>query len=458
MLHKYLPRVGAGVLASVAGTALPLVIAACGDPAGPGPNDPLALTLDVPAGDSVAQLGVRAVVTRRDSTPAAVLRVWVDSAAGGLPAYTLNATGVSTSVLVFVPGPGRHAITAALDVPGGVPVSRSVTRTFALPQRAYAVAALPDLGFGGGAEFVHANGTVTGWVATAGGRRQGAVWRGGVLSVVETPDTLDVVATRVNAAGDVLLRVGPAISDTPATSVWVLRADGARLQIGPLRSTIVLPPPGLPRDVRTCCERAADLNERREAVAGPQSPTIYPNSSAIFDVAAGRLTDTLSTAVVALNDRGQRLSERPDGGYLLYGLELPARPFRPETVPLPWCVSGHPVEVAYGLDNTGAVLTSYCSVLALRSASETVWLDTYLGDPRQALLARDGGMVAAKDWEGRLLRWSATTRRGEQLRLADGAWRVESVTAVNGAGAISAYGTNAATGRAAALLLTPAAP
>jgi hypothetical protein len=456
MSHKYLPRPSRRVLPLAAVT----LAAACGDPAGPAvPAPRLALAADAPAADSLARLAVGVDLAMRDSVPFRDVAVWVDSAAAPAPQSTdrLPIADHRWSVVAYVPGPGRHTITVAVTDTAGRVTSASLALAFRLPEVAYTAAALPDLGHGGAATFVHAGGDVAGWVATAAGRRRPAVWRRGALELVPAPDSVDVVATHLNAAGDVLLRFGNPGYVPQGPHVRVRRADGALLVVGPLRTEI--PNNGL---VDVCCTTAADLNERRQAVAAAPLTFLVPYRTAVLDVASGRIVDSARAVVAAVNDRGLMVGTAGlRSGYNSTSLEAVgfAPPPRPEGAARWRCdprVGRFTHETALALDNAGNVLSDYCGNLALRSTAGSVWLDRFLGRARVARLSRDGGLVVGLDSAGALTRWSLAARRPERLRVAGDPWHVDSLGAVNASGQIAAEGVDRASGRRAALLLTPA--
>jgi hypothetical protein len=358
-------------------------------------------------------------------------------------------------MVVYVPGPGRHTITVAVTDTAGRTASASATRTFRLPEVDYAAVALPDLGHGGGATFVHAGGAVAGWVATAQGRRRPAVWRAGALELVPAPDSVDVVATHLNGAGDVLLRFGGPGYVAPGANVRVRRADGALLAVGPLKYLA----PEMARGLNQCCDLAADLTEDRVALASSQQSGPYGTRSALLDVATGR-PDSVAERLVARNERGQMLGDRWTGSlypstYLeTVGFALPPAPAGPAAYRCDPFAGRFTTELPVDLDNAGNVLSRYCGNFALRSTLGSEWLDRYVGRAAAARLSRTGGVVVARDTAGALTRWTLAARIPERLRVA-GAWRLESLGGVNAGGAIVGQGVNAS-GRRAALLLTPA--
>jgi len=260
-------------------TALALAaLTACRHDATPiepsGPPSALAVTVVAPAGDTLTQLGLEIRVARRDTAKIRSLRLLVDS---GLPTqrqfhwaydgWYFSGTD-SARTLVYAPGAGRHTFTIATADSGSTNVVAHVTRTFVIPDVAYAVTALPDLGAGAGVEGMNDAGEVAGWVALPNGLRHPAVWRSGQLTVVPT-DSGNVVARRVNGAGDVLLQYFT--SGMVARAARVRRADGTEVGVGPVPLTAGGASPGA---TVQCCTVAADLNERRPAVGTTLEPQL----------------------------------------------------------------------------------------------------------------------------------------------------------------------------------------
>jgi hypothetical protein len=338
---------------------------------------------------------------------------------------------------------------------------------------------LPDLGSGANAAHLNAAGDVVGWVGTgpAGASplavralQRPALWSRGALTLLAAEGTA-AAATRINAAGDVLLQL--AASDRPGygqgTSVAVRRADGTLLRVGPVRydyADLVVNPNAF----AVCCDVAGDLTDSRQVLASNASAATWP-VSVRYDVATGAPVDTAPARYFRMNDRGQRLGGEQVGFSYATNL-LSAAGFTPPPYPAPdawWRTRCYPAapsaayrwSTAVDLDDAArAVVRVSCpsTYFVFLAASGSVWLDELLGPVVSAHLAPRGGLVAALDSAGALYLWRADTRRVDQVRLPDGRWRVDSLGAVSAQGAIAAHGVNASTGRAAALLLTPAAP
>lgn len=469
MPHKYLPRLGAGVLAASCVAAA--LLAGCNDSTSPGARARLLLSVESTPGDTAAQLAVSVSAARSDSAVLRELRVYVDSARRPTPVAT-EAAHYSVFVLGAVAplgGPGAHTVTVAVTDTAGRTLSASFTRTVVLDSVAYTAAALPDLGAGATPAFIHPSGTVAGAVTTPDGRERPAVWRDGQLRVLPVTDSLDATAQRVNAAGDVLLQYrSRSVADTAFVFVRVLRADGALFPIGPWLWT----PPPLGTNTyptqRVCCSTAGDLNDARRAVAsyGGVSAFMYSGAgSVVFDVAAGQPADTVRSTLAFINGASQIVGAQSTGG--LYNTTyLVARGFTPAGLPpqspasvCDW-VGRYSTTVPLGLDDAGNVLARWCGNPALLSSAGSVWLDRYLGTGLTTLrLSQQGGVVAAFDsTAGSLLVWRASTRRAARVVVAGGGWRVVGLAGVTPGGVIAARAVGQATGRTAALLLTPAAP
>lgn len=473
-----LPRLAAPVL------VLTAAVVGCSDSTAPGSAARLVLTVDTAPGDTAAQLGFALTAARSDSAPPSELRVYVDSATQPFPVATARPTYSRTLVLgvvAFLPGPGRHTVTAALTDSAGRIVSGSFTRTVTFDSVAYAAAPLPDLGAGATAEFIHANGTVSGSVTTPAGRQRPAVWRGGQLAVVAATDSLDATATRVNAAGDVLLQYRPRTgADSAFGLARVLRADGAVLTIGPWDWTYVSAGQAYPN--RLCCTYASDLSDARQAVArGPFAYVDYLRAgSVMLDVVTGQV-DTLRAQLVAVNGAGQAVGTTATGG-LYNTVRLVGRGFTPPGLPAQTAprscdpiASRFTETLPFALDDAGNVLARYCGSPALLGpGAGGVFLDRVFGafvdratqlDARNpgypALpirLSRQGGRVAAFDSAANALYlWRADTRRTARVGVAGG-WRLTRLAGVNAGGAIAAEGLAPGADRPVVLVLTPAAP
>jgi hypothetical protein len=212
----------------------------------------------------------------------------------------------------------------------------------------------------------------------------------------------------------------------------------------------------------TCCE-PGDLNDRGEAL-GTIGTRGY-GGAARYDVATGRLLDSLPSPYRLLNNRGDLVGSIQSDWVNYSSTAMFARGFAlpplPAGAPARFCDTHqrYTHTTPLSLDDSANVLASHCGNVAYLTAAPggSVWLDRALGRAVAARLSPQGGVVAALDSVGRVYVWRAATRRAERVQLVGGAWRVDSLGAVNAAGVIAAHGVNAATGRAAALLLTPTA-
>ncbi|HEY0778575.1 MAG TPA: hypothetical protein VGD56_11475 [Gemmatirosa sp.] len=312
MRHKYLPRFATSVLALGCGLALGAV-AGCRDSTGPPTSGPrLLVAFESPAGDALAQLGVGATVTRSDSALMRTVLISVDSGAahstagGLLPGRPFLSPSGPASVwtgVVALPGVGRHTITVVAVDTVGHTLTTSAAWTVRLASEAYTATALPDSGHGAGTRFVHATGTVTGWIGGSAGRRRPAVWRRGALAVVGAIDSVDGAATRVNAAGDVLLEYG--------ASVRVLRTDGTTVAVPSTTYTYPTESGGT-YSYQVCCNVGADLTDTRFAVGTTLQFQPYGYASSVLDVARGVGVDSALGQIVALNDAGQSVETVTD--------------------------------------------------------------------------------------------------------------------------------------------------
>lgn len=474
MQHKYLPRVW-GVVLGLGGAAA-VASLGCSDATGPAARGPaLVLSLETPAGDSLAQLAVGITVARSDSARLSEVRVYIDSGTGSPNVSSLRPDGTRISSpyggpagewtgVVGLPGAGRHTVTVVgVDTAGGA-LSASAAWTVRLPGEAYTVAALPDSGFGGGTRFVHANGTVTGWVVGANGRARPALWRGNALTVIALPDSFGGVATRVNAAGDVLLEYAPSPGAYAFGSyVRVRRADGATLVVGPNTFTHETIDGGTQSDA-VCCGVGADLTESRLALGSVAEfvPVGSGFTSAVLDVARGARVDSMEGTFAGLNDAGQSVGamrwERSTG-LIARGFktaDLPAAPVASVCDP----VGRYSALVPIDLGESAGVLASFCgSPVWLPPAGGTSrWLDRVVGRSKAVHLSRTGQIIASLDSAAAIYLWRPAANRTTQVQIAGDAWRIDALAAVNASGQIAAHGVERATGRAAALLLTPAPP
>jgi hypothetical protein len=82
-------------------------------------------------------------------------------------------------------------------------------------------------------------------------------------------------------------------------------------------------------------------------------------------------------------------------------------------------------------------------------------VDRYVGRGT-AHLSRSGGVVASLDSAGAIWVWRVGSAAAARLRVDGDPWRFDSLGAVNASGQIAAQGVDRASGRRAALLLTPA--
>lgn len=480
MRHKYLPRVDGVVLGLGAAVAVGAMLA-CSDTTGPGAYGPaLVLTLETPPSDSLGQLGVALRVARSDSALLKEVRIYVDSTAGtqatSATTYCCSGTGNRFWSVVTFPGPGRHTVTVVGVDTTGRALGASAAWTVRLEGVTYTMAVLPDSGRDGGTRFVHADGTVTGWVGGQNGHRRPAVWRGGALTVLGAIDSLDGTATRVNTAGDVLLEYS---RDTVpyAGAGWVLprgvrvrRADGTTFPVGPNRYARIYPGVNIkPDTVTTCCDFGADLTESRLALG---TSTLYPETypdgaspyaSSVLGVARGARVDSMTASFVRLNEAGQGVGSARTAG-LYRTTYLVTRGFKPAALPDATPASDcdrvgrfstlEPVD----LDESANVLAKWCGnpVWLPPAGGTSLWLDRVVGRSTAVHLSRTGQIVVSLDTAGAIYLWHPATNRTTQVRIAGGAWRINSLAAVNASGQIAAHGVERATGRAAALLLTPA--
>ncbi|AHG89932.1 hypothetical protein J421_2395 [Gemmatirosa kalamazoonensis] len=454
------PRLPATLPATLLGA---LLLAACAGapdaPAAPPPAPPSQLALTVtPADETLAQRGLALVVTRRDGRPIKGLHVFADSGTATQIDFRWSHDGWfsggrdSVSLSVYAPTPGRHTFTIVTQDPGGVVASAAITRTFVIPDVDYAVTVLPDLGAGGGANGISTRGDVAGWVTGPNGRRRAAVWRAGALTVLPVDTAVNVTATHVNTAGDVLLGFGGIYGsfDWP-TAVWVRSADGAMTPVGAS---------GTAGFRSYCCSLAADLTDTRQALGASPAPD-YAFRSATLDLRTGR-QDTSDTRYVKLNDNGQAVGTTANSFDLYITVRLVAKGFVPGPLPSGPLLSVCDLPGRYtrtlpiDLDDDANVLVDYCGNPALLVPDgQSVWLDRYVGRG-QVRLSRQGGIVAALDSAGALHTWRFPGGPVSRLRLSDTRWRVDSLGAVNASGAVAARGIDAS-GKHAALLLTPVA-
>ena len=431
-----------------------------------GPPRPVVTAQVRPAGDTIRQRGIEVSATLAAGARMRQLQVYVDS---GTPAQTVTTydfarfapEGVPavSDLPVAVATPGVHTITVvARGTSTGRDGSARLSRTFVIAEAAYAATALPDLGGGANARALSAGGDVAGWVAAAGGRKRAAVWRGGELRVLPLADTTDVVATRVNDAGDVLLQPPPNFLAASLRGVRVLRADGTVLTVGPLTAT----QPSWARGREICCDLAADLTEGRRAVGTTFG--VFPSRSAVLDVATGRLVDSSDARLLTMNARGQAAGTlTSELSYGLQGRELVAVGFTPSSRPPgPTARQCDPIAgrwttfVPIDLDDDTNLLASWCdNPVYLPAAGVGTWLDRLLGQITAVRMSPRGGWVVALDSAGALHTWRPGVVGVARVRVAGDPWRFDSLGAVNAAGAIAAHGVERATGRGIALLLTP---
>ncbi len=454
MSHKYLPRLPRGVLPAIA-------IAACGDPAGPADDaTPVALDVSVAADAPVAQRGFEVVVTLRDGVPIRGARVVADSGTADQRVfrwvYEGHTWAPTARVVVFAPGGGRRRFTVVVSDTAGRTAGTSFERTFEFADLAYAAAPLPDLGAGGNARALNARGDAAGWVLDARGRQRPAVWRAGVLEVLSAgaSDTAGAVATRINAAGDVLLQL--ALPSADGTAVRVRRSDGALLTVGPLKYR--QPPQAVTFDA--CCRVAADLSDDRKAL-GASAAYVLGARTAVLDVQTGAVVDSVDGHLGVLAN-GAQSAGYTVGGYANAGRSLWTRGFPSPGLPAgtPASICDRPgrysTTVPVDIDGDANLLVSYCGSPAyLPRAGAPAWVDRYVG-PGTAHLSRDGGVVASLDSTGAIWVWRVGTAAAARLRVAGDPWRFDSLGAVNASGQIAAQGVDRASGRRAALLLTPA--
>ncbi len=440
-------------------------LAACGDPSGPsGPTSPVALEISVAAAAPAAQRGFEVAAALRDGRRIRHLRVFVDSGTAGerrfFPYYSEHSSRDTARALVYAPGPGRHRFTVVVTDTAETSASVSFERAFAFADAPYTAAALPDLGAGANALALNARGDVAGWVRDAQGRPRPAVWRGGTLNTFAAgaDDTTGAVATRINGAGDVLLQLAVKSWVSGAAAVRVRRADGAVLTVGPIQFHS---PVG---SFDACCHVAADLSEDRRAVGASPGRTVYARS-AVLDVAMGTLADSAYGTVTALATGG-RAAGYSLGGYhnagaylFTHGLTAPPPLVGRDRAPSCDYFGRYSRTIPVDLDEGGNLLVTYCGAPAYlphAGAGTQVWVDRLVG-PGRARLSREGGLVASLDTlGGAIWLWRVGTAAAERVRLAGDGWRVDSLGAVNAAGQIAAQGVERATGRRAALLLTPA--
>ena len=464
MRHNILPLARAGVLLLLGG----LGSSACSDSTGPSPGGPqLVRSLETPPTDSPGQLGVALSVARSDSALLREVRIYVDSAAGVSPvAATTFGFGSPQPVywsVITLPGPGRHTVSVIGVDTIGRALSATAAWTVRLATDAYSVRVLPDSGNGGGTRFVHADGTVTGWVRGPTGHVRPALWRDGVLTVVGPTDSLDGVATRVNAAGDVLLQYYS--TSQRGALVRVRRADGMTFVVGPSYGGFVTDD-GRTITYSVCCNEGVDLTETRRAVGNAGG--IYSSSgyrSLIFDVAGGVLVDSISNDLAAMNDAGQSVGS--NAGTSGPGISVNLFPHGFETTPLPDGVVTSlcdPIGRSFSLrpidlDDGPNVLASYCgtAVWLPPAGGTSRWLDRLFGRSKAIHLSRTGQIIASLDSAGTIYLWRSHSDRTSQVQIAGSRWQIDSLAAVNAAGQIAAHGVERTTGRGAALLLTPAA-
>ena len=464
------PRLGALAHGLALGAAV--LSAACSDATGPGAGGTASrLVLNVAdaaaSGDTLGRQALALTVALRDSTPIRLLRVYVDSASRPTPDQTVDYAQLSSglspgaafgSVVVFPPTLGRHVITVAVTDTGGRVASASLTRTFAVPSAAYTLAALPDLGGDARGAFVHADGDVAGWASIAGGRKRPAVWHAGRLTILPVTDSVDVVARRVDAAGDALLQYDyysgvppyPPVSAQRRAAARVWRADGTLLPLGPAHYAL----PSGDTTAYPCCTGAGDLNDRRVAIAYDFNATV--GMTARYDVAAGALVDTTMYAYSFLNTAGQMagtVSAGADGYYtnvvVTRGFTAPALPTGPSASP-PCGSNGHQ-------NSPTSVVASGCLTYAYLSPAGRVWLDRYVGRSAGVHLSRQGGLVASLDSAGAVTVWTAATKRVVRVQAALGAVTLDGLDGVNAAGQVLVHGVDAGTKKGGAYLLTPAA-
>ena len=262
----------------------------------------------------------------------------VDSAAGApggrlAPNY---GDGVREVTTALYSAPGTHTITVqAADLNGRV-LGAAITRTFRIAEEPYSVRALPDLGAGAGATWIHPSGIRYG-LDREYGAPMPALWRAGALQVIPVPDSLpdDLAAIRTNTAGDVLVQDDSAAANTRrpfapdpfpldvyGRGASLRRADGVWLRLGPVHR-------GSPSDAAICCVYARELLESRRALGASYNPPAPASAGAVFDVARGATVDSsLTVRLLVMNAAGQMAGSRTvAGGY------SSARPSRPSGSP-----------------------------------------------------------------------------------------------------------------------------
>lgn len=319
------------------------------------------------------------------------------------------------------------------------------------------------------------------------------MWRGGRLTLIPVADAGDVVATRLNGSGDVLLQGGwrNAAGDTLGynyTAVRVWRADGTLLNVGPLRiyahtgADSVYYPRRDPYSYGVCCAVAGDLTDRREVVASSGSYIgdvlsaggVFPTTAYVrMDVATGAVLDSGSAPYMRSAADGRLAGTVTGYGYGHAGQGVVTRGFTLSAMPA-GPMLGHVCDVRAGgrwrvqylldLDDAADALVGWeCGNFAYHTATGSVWVDRYVGPigydaeyRPQIHLARQGGLVAALDTTGAVYVWNAATSRSARVRAPLGAVTLDALDAVNAAGQIVAHGVDAATGRGGAYLLAPA--
>jgi hypothetical protein len=277
------------------------------------------------------------------------------------------------------------------------------------------------------------------------------VWSGGTLRVLPLPDTLDAVARRVNAAGDVLVQP----TRWPFQPL-VYRGDGVLVTIRGLGGA------GQPFPY--------DLNERRQVLTTTSTVSGVDDvgkSAAVVDVVTGAVVDSaLGAHFELLNDAGQLAGYVTSGGGYPYvsadvatrGLPVPPRPTAGVQASICDPHGGrYTTRTPVDLADDGTLLVDECGALSLHTVGgQNVWVDRRVGQG-QAHLSKQGGLVASLDTAGTIFLWRVGTTRTSRVRLPDGAWRVDSLAAINASGALAVHAVEAGTGRGAALLLTPIA-
>jgi hypothetical protein len=437
----------------------PLALAACrdngrahGGPSITGPVESSGVleVVATPAAPTLTQRGLDLTLRMRDRSALKLTGVFVDPGTAQTrdfsPPPLRQYFADSASAAVFVDSPGRHDITLVARDVRGVSRTVTITRGFELPEVDYAVVPLPDLGTGSGARWVNRRGDVAGWVRTPAGRVRPAVWSGGeqyAVRVLALPDTFDVAALRVNTAGDVLLEGWPGLFGV-SVGPRVLRADGTLFTIPTFFGQTMVP---------------SDLDERRQALTS-NLEVRFGHGSVRFDVAAGAVIDSPFDRLSRLNDVGQAAGTTPIDGYpasigvITSGFRVPPMPDGPQ-VGVCDLVGRWTATTPTDLDDDANLLVDACGSAALLGTTvPSVWVDRLVG-PGQTHLSRQGGVVASLDPGGSVFVWRLGTVRVSRVRLPNDAWRIDSLAAVNGAGAIAAQGVERATGRRAALLLTP---